>query len=180
VRNDGTIIVIHSGNYEVIGIRHRESQTLYISDVIEPPTCKNPAYGKLHTGIYIAAIKDAMDRAKQLLDKSQPQSLGDDEDPSHNNKDENEDDPKGNLPEGNARGGRRDDGGGGRRGDRRSDGGSSKWLKLSEAKGGRGGPRQKATNAGEMAAREVRFSGYPDAVMNLASNSENVKAGLPP
>src|ERR1700722_4056042 len=58
VQNDTTLIVIHSGNYEVIGIRHRASQTLYISDVIEPPTCSNPAYGKLHTGIYIAAIQD--------------------------------------------------------------------------------------------------------------------------
>lgn len=43
-------------------IRHRESQTLYVSDIIHPPTCKAPAYGKLHIGIYIAAIQDAIQR----------------------------------------------------------------------------------------------------------------------
>jgi hypothetical protein len=46
-------------------VRHRLSQTLYVSDVIEPPTCKNPAYGKLQVGIYIAAIQDAINRKKQ-------------------------------------------------------------------------------------------------------------------
>ena len=46
-------------------VRHRLSQTLYVSDVIEPPTCKNPGYGKLQVGIYIAAIQDTIDRKKQ-------------------------------------------------------------------------------------------------------------------
>lgn len=45
-------------------VRHRESQTLYVSDIIHPPTCKAPAYGKLHIGIYIAAIQDAIRRMK--------------------------------------------------------------------------------------------------------------------
>lgn len=60
MRTDSTIIVLHSGNHEFVCIRHRESQTLYISDIIHPPTCKAPAYGKLHVGIYIAAVQDAI------------------------------------------------------------------------------------------------------------------------
>jgi len=43
---------------------HRDSQTLYVSDVIEPPTCANPGYGKLHVGIYFASIRDTIDRQK--------------------------------------------------------------------------------------------------------------------
>jgi hypothetical protein len=54
-------------------IRHRKSQTLYVSDVIEPPTCTNPGYGKLHIGIYLAAIQDTIDRKLQ----SQPKHPGD-------------------------------------------------------------------------------------------------------
>ena len=58
-------MVLHSGNHEIIGIRHRETQTLYISHVIEPHSCSNPAYGKIQVGIYIAAIQETIDRAEQ-------------------------------------------------------------------------------------------------------------------
>ncbi len=58
-------MVLHSGNHEIIGIRHRRSQTLYISDVIEPHSCSNPGYGKIQVGLYIAAIKETIDRARQ-------------------------------------------------------------------------------------------------------------------
>ena len=62
---DGTLIVLHLGNHELVCVRHRGSQTLYVSDVIEPPTCVDPGYGKLHVGIYIAAIQDTMNRKQQ-------------------------------------------------------------------------------------------------------------------
>ncbi|KIL70169.1 hypothetical protein M378DRAFT_7084 [Amanita muscaria Koide BX008] len=75
VRVDGTVIILHSGNYELVCLRHRNSQTLYVSDLIEPPTCANPGYGKLQVGIYIAAIQDAMDRHKQQSTMS-PKSPG--------------------------------------------------------------------------------------------------------
>jgi hypothetical protein len=55
-------MVLHSGNHEVIGVRHRESQTLFVSDVIEPHICVNPGYGKLHVGVCIASIEDVCDR----------------------------------------------------------------------------------------------------------------------
>jgi hypothetical protein len=73
VRNKSTILVLHSGNYEIIGVRHRTTRTLYISRVIEPHSC-TPAYGKLQVGIYIAAILDAMDRAKQDSEASEKRS----------------------------------------------------------------------------------------------------------
>ncbi len=68
MRNNCTIMVMHSGNHEIIGIRHRDTQTLYISHVIEPHSCSNPAYGKIQVGIYIAAIQETMDRVRQVLE----------------------------------------------------------------------------------------------------------------
>ncbi|KDQ10901.1 hypothetical protein BOTBODRAFT_147512 [Botryobasidium botryosum FD-172 SS1] len=64
VKHDATVVVFHSGNHEVIGLRHRQSQTLLISDIIKPPTQKE--YGKLEIGLYIMAIEDALNRAKIL------------------------------------------------------------------------------------------------------------------
>lgn len=51
-------------------VRHRVSQTLYVSDVIEPH--KEPGYGKIVVGTYIAAIQDALDRMQQPPAVSQP------------------------------------------------------------------------------------------------------------
>jgi hypothetical protein len=56
-------MVIHAGNYEILGIRDRASQTLYVSDVITVDACD---YGKLHTGLFIAALRDANNRARRL------------------------------------------------------------------------------------------------------------------
>src|SRR6266550_8198125 len=70
VRVDGTIIVLNSGNQELVCVRHRRSQTLYVSDAFEPSKCSNPGYGKLHVGIYVAAIQDMMDRWRQKSSKS--------------------------------------------------------------------------------------------------------------
>ena len=52
----------HSGNHELVCVRHRASKTIYVSEVIEPHACVDPAYGELQVGIYIAAIQDAIDR----------------------------------------------------------------------------------------------------------------------
>lgn len=64
-RKDTTMIVFKAGNLERIGIRHRESQTLYISELIHADTCKDPGYGKLHIGLYMAALADTMNRLDQ-------------------------------------------------------------------------------------------------------------------
>ncbi|TFK63611.1 hypothetical protein BDN72DRAFT_309176 [Pluteus cervinus] len=59
---DTTIIVINTGLHERIGIRHRATRTLYLSDIIE--TTKS-GYGKLHLGLQMAAVLDALDRYRQ-------------------------------------------------------------------------------------------------------------------
>ena len=67
---------MHSGNHEIIGIRHRKTQTLYISHLIEPHSCSVPAYGKIQVGIYIAAIQETMDMARQDIE-AREKSAGD-------------------------------------------------------------------------------------------------------
>ncbi|KAH9487218.1 hypothetical protein JR316_0001287 [Psilocybe cubensis] len=62
--HDITFIVLHCGRYERIGIRHRASQTLYLSDVIDTVNIKDPHYRKIHIGLYIATLQDALERMK--------------------------------------------------------------------------------------------------------------------
>ncbi|KAJ7654622.1 hypothetical protein DFH06DRAFT_1202907 [Mycena polygramma] len=64
VKNDTTYLVIHSGNHEFIGMRHRSSQTLYLSQLFTPSESGDcGGYLKLHTGLYLSAFKDAASRA---------------------------------------------------------------------------------------------------------------------
>ncbi|KAF8971167.1 hypothetical protein BDZ97DRAFT_2054891 [Flammula alnicola] len=64
--NDATFIVFNCGKFERIGVRHRTSQTLFLSDIINPTSCQNPAYGKLHIGLHAAIIMDALERQKRF------------------------------------------------------------------------------------------------------------------
>jgi hypothetical protein len=57
-------MVLYSGNHEIIGVRHRASQTLYVSELIKPYE-SDPAYGTIEVGIYVAAIQETMDRIDQ-------------------------------------------------------------------------------------------------------------------
>ncbi|KIM35339.1 hypothetical protein M413DRAFT_32588 [Hebeloma cylindrosporum] len=66
VMNDASFIIFHSGNLEYIGIRHRQSQTLYLSQLIKIPNEDLPGYYRIHAGLFIAAYKDALARAKLL------------------------------------------------------------------------------------------------------------------
>ncbi|KAL4259367.1 hypothetical protein AB1N83_009778 [Pleurotus pulmonarius] len=66
-RRDSTFIVFQCGNYERIGIRHRASQTLYLSDVINVPSVTEPAaYTELHLNLYVSILHDAMQRAAHM------------------------------------------------------------------------------------------------------------------
>lgn len=56
------MIVIHSGNFELLCFRHRRTQTLYISDILHVPFLEAPSYSKIQTGFYIAAVEDALAR----------------------------------------------------------------------------------------------------------------------
>ncbi len=74
---DSTVIVFDCGNYFRVGIRHRKTQTLYISDLVEASSRTDPAYGKVMTAINLAIIRDAMDRTPLLdpsLHKNKPSS----------------------------------------------------------------------------------------------------------
>src|SRR6266550_669998 len=64
--DDTTFIVFHSGKYERIGVRHRETGTLFLSDLIDVHSCRDPGYGKIQTGLYLLIIKDVMERARVL------------------------------------------------------------------------------------------------------------------
>ncbi|KAJ7147739.1 hypothetical protein C8R43DRAFT_1237228 [Mycena crocata] len=67
VKHDTTFLVLHCGNFEYIGIRHRESQTLFLSELIQPSRCDDiGGYYKIHVGLYMAAMKDAIRRAKLI------------------------------------------------------------------------------------------------------------------
>jgi hypothetical protein len=61
-RQNTSLVIIHLGNLEYICVRHRSSQTLYVSDILHVPRLKNPGYGKLQVGLYISAVDDAMSR----------------------------------------------------------------------------------------------------------------------
>jgi hypothetical protein len=93
-------MVLHSGNHEIIGIRHRKTQTLYISRVIEPYR-SDPAYGKIQVGIYIAAIQETMDRARQDIEARENNSRDPSADISLRNEEVNPNgDPGDYSPEG--------------------------------------------------------------------------------
>jgi len=74
VRNNSTLIIFHSGNFEFVAIRHRESRTLYISDLLHVPRLSHPGYGKVQIGIYLEALEDAFLRNE--LDKAKPDADG--------------------------------------------------------------------------------------------------------
>jgi hypothetical protein len=69
------LIILHSGNFEFIAVRHRESRTLYISDILHVPHLSHPGYGKVQIGIYLEALEDAFLRNE--LDKNNPAPDGD-------------------------------------------------------------------------------------------------------
>ncbi|KAJ7088899.1 hypothetical protein B0H15DRAFT_841083 [Mycena belliarum] len=62
---DSTFIIFYNGNSERIGFRHRATQTLYLSEYLEPRDCDDPCYGRLHTGLYISILLDLVDRMEQ-------------------------------------------------------------------------------------------------------------------
>ncbi|KAF8907631.1 hypothetical protein CPB84DRAFT_1843851 [Gymnopilus junonius] len=60
--HDSSFIIFQCGRYERIGFRHRASQTLYLSGLIDPINMKDPSYRKLHIGLHIAIVQDALER----------------------------------------------------------------------------------------------------------------------
>ncbi|KNZ73735.1 hypothetical protein J132_10003 [Termitomyces sp. J132] len=84
VEHDTTFIVFHCGNFERIGFRHRESQTLFVSSLIDVHNCSDPSYGRLQAGLYLSIVQDAINRTKRQdeLDNAKPKSRKRRRDPS--------------------------------------------------------------------------------------------------
>ncbi|KAF9023138.1 hypothetical protein BDZ89DRAFT_1070138 [Hymenopellis radicata] len=66
VKVDASTIVFDCGNFVRIGVRHRESQTLFLSDMIDIRSCKEPSYGGLLLALDIAVTFDALQRLPLL------------------------------------------------------------------------------------------------------------------
>ncbi|PPQ64232.1 hypothetical protein CVT24_008608 [Panaeolus cyanescens] len=59
VEHDATFILLNCGTAERIGIRDRASNTLFLSDIIDPFA---PGYGAIHIGLHAALVSDALKR----------------------------------------------------------------------------------------------------------------------
>ncbi|KAF9021586.1 hypothetical protein BDZ89DRAFT_1137933 [Hymenopellis radicata] len=62
VRADASVIIFDCGNYLRVGVRHRETQTLLLSDLVDVCRSNNPAYGKIWAGVHMAALDDVLQR----------------------------------------------------------------------------------------------------------------------
>ncbi|KIK04168.1 hypothetical protein K443DRAFT_431702 [Laccaria amethystina LaAM-08-1] len=71
VARNTSFILFHCGNYDRFGVRHRETQTLCLSDLIDVKHCKDPAYGKLQVGLYSAAMQDAKERLTHVKEPTE-------------------------------------------------------------------------------------------------------------
>ncbi|TFK67759.1 hypothetical protein BDN72DRAFT_842608 [Pluteus cervinus] len=72
VAENTTLILISCGNYERIGIRHRASQTLLLSELLDISRFDKPSYGQVHFGLFLSAISDALDRHEQTYIRPPP------------------------------------------------------------------------------------------------------------
>ncbi|KAJ3852513.1 hypothetical protein EV368DRAFT_64867 [Lentinula lateritia] len=65
---DATFIILHRGTTEIICIRHRVSQTLFVSEIIDTSV---KYYGKLQIALYAAILKDQVER-QEILEREHP------------------------------------------------------------------------------------------------------------
>ncbi|KAH9474899.1 hypothetical protein JR316_0013367 [Psilocybe cubensis] len=71
VVTDATFILFSCGTLQRIGIRHRGSQTLFLSDVIDTMRWSSLGFGQIHLGLVLAAIRDrlSMINEEELLNR---------------------------------------------------------------------------------------------------------------
>ncbi|KAF9018916.1 hypothetical protein BDZ89DRAFT_1139660 [Hymenopellis radicata] len=62
VRADASVIIFDCGNFLRIGIRHRETQTLFLSKLFDVCHDKDPAYGRIWAGLHLAIVEDVLQR----------------------------------------------------------------------------------------------------------------------
>jgi hypothetical protein len=75
VEADATLIIFHCGNCERIGYRHRNSQTLFLSGLIDVSAGSKPHYGQLQIGLYMIILRDALERIRLLKDGSSTRTI---------------------------------------------------------------------------------------------------------
>ena len=70
VKNDATFLVLSGGNFDVIVARNRTEQTMYLSGPIDTTaqsrTGSEPGYIQIQVGLFLASIRDAINRAARL------------------------------------------------------------------------------------------------------------------
>ncbi|KAF8900550.1 hypothetical protein CPB85DRAFT_1565231 [Mucidula mucida] len=66
VKVDASFLVFDCGNFFRFGIRHRQSQTLFLSNLIDVCTSTDPSYGTILTALTVAAVYDATMRLPLL------------------------------------------------------------------------------------------------------------------
>ncbi|KAJ6462396.1 hypothetical protein C8R47DRAFT_1202224 [Mycena vitilis] len=69
VIEDSTFIVFTNGVFERIGIRHRGTQTLFLSDLMSVSRC-NPSYGRVHIGLFVISKGSAAKRGNPEVDQT--------------------------------------------------------------------------------------------------------------
>ncbi|KAF8991725.1 hypothetical protein BDZ89DRAFT_1086524 [Hymenopellis radicata] len=72
VRLDSTVILFDCGTAMRIGIRHRATQTLFLTGLIDLVTSETPTFGKLFTGLHLAVARDALKRLPLVMGKKRP------------------------------------------------------------------------------------------------------------
>ncbi|KAF9022212.1 hypothetical protein BDZ89DRAFT_1070850 [Hymenopellis radicata] len=74
VNLDCTFIIFDCGTAMRVGIRHRATQTLFLSELVDLVTSETPTFGKLFIGLHLAATHDALKRLPLLRNKSNKRS----------------------------------------------------------------------------------------------------------
>ncbi|KAF8909227.1 hypothetical protein CPB85DRAFT_1562553 [Mucidula mucida] len=70
VHLDCTFIIFDCGTALRVGIRHRATQTLFLSELVDLVTSETPTSGKLFAGLHLAATHDALKRLPLLKNGS--------------------------------------------------------------------------------------------------------------
>lgn len=74
MRADVSVIIFDCGNFMRVGIRHRATQTLFLSEVVDSCHCDAPNFGHMIAGLHIAIVDDALQRMC-LLSKPSPETV---------------------------------------------------------------------------------------------------------
>ncbi|KAJ3502355.1 hypothetical protein NLJ89_g8926 [Agrocybe chaxingu] len=88
VVNDASFLLFHCGTYQRIGYRHRESQTLYLSELIDTRD-SDPPYGTIQMGFHLVGFQDAVGRKQATMQRERVEN-----NKKRRSEDSSEDDPR--------------------------------------------------------------------------------------